>query len=152
MCVYTIVINSLAIANGSLSASSETGPKLEAHRAESNDAVRGNEPSRRSGERCKLPQCSLGEAPATQNFRSHFVAQTALGELTALPRHPRGLVAPHHRMLFRQAYSVSVWLLSWLYFIHLTAVFVLFLLYAIVCFLFSAYLFITAFCHLYFIQ
>ena len=30
------------------------------------------------------------------------------------------------RMLFRQAYSVSVWLLSWLYFIHLTAVFVLF--------------------------
>ena len=37
-------------------------------------------------------------------------------------------------MLFRQAYSVSVWLLSWLYFIHLTAVFVLFLLYATVFF------------------
>jgi len=30
------------------------------------------------------------------------------------------------RMLFRQAHSVSVWPLSWLYFIHLTAVPVLF--------------------------
>ena len=40
------------------------------------------------------------------------------------------------RMLFRQAYSVSVWLLSWLYFIHLTAVPVLFLLYATVFFIF----------------
>ena len=39
-------------------------------------------------------------------------------------------------MLFRQAHSVSVWLLSWLYFIHLTAVPVLFLLYATVFFLF----------------
>ena len=37
-------------------------------------------------------------------------------------------------MFFRQAYSVSVWLLSWLYFIHLTAVFVLSLLHAIVFF------------------
>ena len=43
-------------------------------------------------------------------------------------------------MLFRQAYSVSVWLLSWLYFIHLTAVFVLFLLHAIVFFFLHIYL------------
>jgi len=40
------------------------------------------------------------------------------------------------RMLFRQAYSVSVWLLSWLFFIHLTAVPVSFLLYATVFFIF----------------
>ena len=40
------------------------------------------------------------------------------------------------RMFFRQAYSVSVWLLSWLYFINLTAVPVLFLLYATVFFIF----------------
>ena len=57
------------------------------------------------------------------------------------------------RMLFRQVYSVSVWLLSWLYFIHLTAVPVLFLLHATVCvFYFSSHLFTAAFCHLYFIQ
>jgi len=57
------------------------------------------------------------------------------------------------KMLFRQAYLVSVWLLSWLYFIHLTAVPILFLLHATVFFLyFSSHLFTAAFCHLYFIQ
>jgi len=56
------------------------------------------------------------------------------------------------RMLFREAYSVCVWLLSWLYFIHLTAVFLSFCTSCYCVFIFLHNLFTAAFCHLYFIQ
>jgi len=43
--------------------------------------------------------------------------------------------------LYRPTRYVCVWLLSWLYFIHLTAVFVLFLLHAIVFFIYSRFIY-----------
>ena len=67
----------------------------------------------------------------------------------------RTLQNDNDRMLFRKAYSVCVWLLSWLYFIHFTPVFVLFCtscycIYFIVFIFFLHNLFTSAFCHLYF--
>jgi len=85
---------------------------------------------------------------------SNHLLHVLLPEHTKHPYHLRSrthsfkLSAQHDdrnfidRMLFRQACSVCVWLLSWLYFIHLTDVFVLFLRHAIVFFLYFSSRFI----------